>query len=185
MKDTSVFSKVKDSVSAPEAALYYGFAPNKAGFIRCPWHADKKPSLKLYEGTRGCYCYACGKGGSVIDLVAALHGVPPKVALRMINEDFGLGLNLDRQYSSSRAAQVRAQRKRENEFQAWRERSLNACALLLRIYEDTIRQVDEKRLIDDESAAILRGGPYIEWTQERLHDEKEARIMFERSYFDE
>ena len=37
----------------------------------CPWHDDKHPSLTLYErtGENRCYCFSCGKGGSVIDLV--------------------------------------------------------------------------------------------------------------------
>jgi hypothetical protein len=39
----------------------------------CPWHEDRHPSLTLYENAREnrCYCFACGRGGSVIDFVMA------------------------------------------------------------------------------------------------------------------
>lgn len=37
----------------------------------CPWHADKHPSLALYErtGENHCHCFVCGNGGSVISFV--------------------------------------------------------------------------------------------------------------------
>ena len=39
----------------------------------CPWHDDHHPSLTLYENAREnrCHCFACGRGGSVIDFVMA------------------------------------------------------------------------------------------------------------------
>ncbi len=40
-----------------------------------PGHSDKTPSMKLYPTTNTFHCFGCGAGGSVIDLVAEVHGI--------------------------------------------------------------------------------------------------------------
>lgn len=56
-----------------------GLEPRRDGMVRCPnvSHEDRHPSAKLYPGPgAGWYCFACGAGGSAVDLVAALRGLP-------------------------------------------------------------------------------------------------------------
>ena len=38
-------------------------------WARCPFHEDKTPSLAIYPGTGGWYCFGCGEGGSTIDFI--------------------------------------------------------------------------------------------------------------------
>jgi hypothetical protein len=66
-----------------EAADYYriifGREPRSDMKVRCPnlHHEDKRPSAHLYRGPgRGWFCFACGAGGSAIDMVAARRGLP-------------------------------------------------------------------------------------------------------------
>ena len=41
------------------------------GYARCPLHEDHVPSLKLYDEPRdGWYCWACARGGDVIEYAA-------------------------------------------------------------------------------------------------------------------
>ena len=41
------------------------------GYARCPLHDDHIPSLKLYDEPRdGWYCWACARGGDVIEYAA-------------------------------------------------------------------------------------------------------------------
>ena len=70
MRELSVFDEVRERISTTEAARYYGYEPNRAGFICCPFHKDRTPSLRLYPD--GFYCFGCGAGGSVIDFVGRL-----------------------------------------------------------------------------------------------------------------
>ncbi len=58
----------------------------------CPWHADEHPSLTLYETGKEnhCHCFACGKGGSVIDFVMAKDGVDFKEACQRLERTFGV-----------------------------------------------------------------------------------------------
>jgi len=46
--------------------------------VECPFHSDWSPSLHVYEGHRGWCCFQCGRGGTIIDLGAALYELEPR-----------------------------------------------------------------------------------------------------------
>lgn len=103
-----LFREVKERVPVIEAARRYGFEPDRQGKIRCPFHADDHPSLQLYKGARGWWCYVCDRGGSVIDFVAGLFSISPREAALKLNEDFSLGLAAQRPRTlESRSSQHR------------------------------------------------------------------------------
>ena len=58
----NLFEIVKASVHVPETARMYGLTPDRHGMVRCPFHEDRHPSLKLNED----YFYA-GKSGRSIE----------------------------------------------------------------------------------------------------------------------
>src|SRR5574344_99703 len=89
---------IKQSVSMQEVAEFYGFLPNRAGYIHCPFHAgDNQGSLKVYDGQGGFCCFGCGAGGSVIDFVMKLYDISFTAACERINNDFSLNLPIGRQ----------------------------------------------------------------------------------------
>ena len=104
---------IRARVSAIAAAEFYGFHPNRAGFICCPFHqGDRHPSLKLYDGGRGWHCFGCGAGGDVIDFVRRLFGLSFPQAVTRLDSDFGLGLTGQHPSRSEQAA-VRQRRREE------------------------------------------------------------------------
>ena len=58
----------------------------------CPWHEDSHPSLALYErsGEKRCHCFACGEGGSVIDLVMQSRGMTFLEACQWLSGEYGI-----------------------------------------------------------------------------------------------
>ena len=58
----------------------------------CPWHDDHNPSLGLVTATdkNFCYCYTCGKGGSVIDLAMQTEGWSFQEACQWLSSTFGI-----------------------------------------------------------------------------------------------
>ena len=52
------------------------------GKMSCPEHADKTPSLQLYEKTNSFYCFSCGKTGDGYGLYAMLSGTRVEDVLR-------------------------------------------------------------------------------------------------------
>lgn len=59
----TLFETVKTTVRAPEAARMYGLPPDWHGMLRCPFHDDQHPSLKLNEDY--FYCFGCGANAIV------------------------------------------------------------------------------------------------------------------------
>ena len=64
------YSVLKRAVPLDEAAERYGTV--RRGFMLCPFHADKVPSLKLYGDH--FHCFGCGAQGDVVDLAAGWGG---------------------------------------------------------------------------------------------------------------
>ena len=122
---------IKQSLSMQEVAEKYGFYPNRAGFVQCPFHTgDHTASLKVYtEKGGGFYCFGCKAHGSVIDFVMRLFDCSFQTALERLNSDFGLGLckqtyrekKADRGAFMAMQRRIRedAQRKEEAERQYW------------------------------------------------------------------
>lgn len=50
----NIFASVKASVTARQAAEYYGFQVNRNSMICCPFHSDKHPSMKVDERYYHC-----------------------------------------------------------------------------------------------------------------------------------
>lgn len=83
----SVFSIVKENVSAFQAARQYGLKVNPKGMACCPFHRDKSPSMKV---DRRYYCFGCGATGDAVDLTAQLLGIAPRDAALRLADDFGI-----------------------------------------------------------------------------------------------
>ena len=66
----NLFETVKAAVTVRLAAEHYGLKVERGGMVRCPFHDDRHPSMKLNESY--FYCFGCGATGDVIDFVARL-----------------------------------------------------------------------------------------------------------------
>lgn len=111
MQRVDLADQVKSLVTIQEAAERYGFHPNRAGYICCPFHNEKTASLKLYSGQRGWHCFGCHVGGTVIDFVMKLFDIPFRQAILRINADFALGLTWDKPDPAVRSAVLEARRR--------------------------------------------------------------------------
>jgi hypothetical protein len=58
---------IKGTISAKQIVEHYGFTPNRGGYICCPFHGEKTPSLKVHKS--GWYCYGCHEGGDAVEFV--------------------------------------------------------------------------------------------------------------------
>ena len=104
--------KIKAAVSALDVCDKYGIEVNRAGFARCPFHAggnERTPSMRVWRGDRGWHCYGCGKGGDCISLTQGILGISFSEAVRRLDSDFSLGLNIGGPLS--RNEQIRANKE--------------------------------------------------------------------------
>lgn len=85
---------IRDTVSMDQILNLYGYRTRK-GFMICPFHGEKTPSLKVYTGRNGhsgWHCFGCQRGGSVIDFVQEHEGCDFRTAVRAIDNALHLGL---------------------------------------------------------------------------------------------
>ena len=92
MRRNDIAFQIKQRVNIQQAAARYGYEQNRAGFIRCPFHNDKTPSLKIYPNSNSYYCFGCGVGGDVISFIMHLFRLDFTGAIIRLDEDFGLYL---------------------------------------------------------------------------------------------
>ena len=118
---------VKSSVTMKQIASMYGYQVNRAGFMRCPFHNDNSPSLKVYDGSRGFNCFVCHTGGDIIEFVMRHDNLRFEPAVRLIAEHFGIPI-ADGKHTLSEDERKRFMKRKaeqeaaENERKAGQER---------------------------------------------------------------
>jgi len=113
---------IRASLNIGDVARFYGLEFNRAKFALCPFHSEKTPSFTV-QNRRFAHCFGCGWNGEVIKFVMDLFGISFRAACERLNDDFRLGLPLDRKPTlrEQREAEARwreLERKRERREQA-------------------------------------------------------------------
>ena len=83
----NVFEAVKPAVTTKQAAEIYGISVKRNGMVRCPFHNDKNPSMKV---DRRYHCFGCQADGDAIDFVAKLFGLSVRDAAIKLADDFAI-----------------------------------------------------------------------------------------------
>ena len=84
----TIFEAVKANVTPRMAAERYGLQVSRNGMVRCPFHDDTNPSMKLYDDHY--HCFGCQATGDAIHLTAKLFGVTDQEAANKLAADFGV-----------------------------------------------------------------------------------------------
>ena len=143
--------------------------------------------MRLYDGDRGFYCFACGAGGDAVTLATRLLELPPHEAARRIGADFGLNLPNGR---PNRTA-LRAGRRRvrlEEAFEMWRR----DAEQLLCDYHRALRQAQSKYAPASSGEAFhplfelaCREADRAEWALDCIDNDPMAFYKSDRDYIAE
>ena len=120
-----LFTQIKMAVSVKEAAEYYGLEVNRGSMVRCPFHNERTPSMKLNEDY--FYCFGCGAHGDVVALTTQLFDLPPAEAAKKLAGDFGI---------TEQKPSVLAKLKRSKSQAELESRSFRALGDYLQILQD-------------------------------------------------
>lgn len=174
VSSVDVFAQCRAAVPAIDAAERYGFTPTRAGFISCPLPGhgtDSSPSLKFYPDG-GFYCFGCNRGGSSIDFVAALFGLSALQAVKKLDQDFNLQLDIGKpmtpqelQEARQRAEQLQTIKNTMERFEAWRaatQAQLNAALRLVNGTLARIERLEDWDKLSSEQVEALRMGELLE-----------------------
>ena len=173
------FEEIRQRVSCLDAARHYGLTVNRSGFALCPWHSDKHPSLKLYDGDRGCWCFSCQHGGDVVELVSGLLGVSRTDAAKHLNRDFRLGLAFGRDRETEAQRRERERRaaalKRYKDFLRWLEDVQIKLCLVHRLGW-LARSTPPEEMTEAEACAV-RELPRVAWLLDSLASGEMPKIL--------
>lgn len=182
----SYTDQIKAAVTMPEVCAAYGIEVDRKGFCKCPFHAEKTGSMKVYPD--GFKCFGCGEAGDQIDFVKKYFNLSFPDAQKKLNDDFRLGLPIgerltaDKQREAERAARER--QKQVQERKAVRERLQNAYnrALDWWVYLDMVKRENAPQSVTDgfnaEYAWAVKKLPIAEY---RLSCSEIALYKFEHS----
>ena len=133
---------VNEIVDIEEIARFLRLEPNSKGFVSCPRHVDKTPSLKLYQDTNTWHCFGCLHGNTVIDLYMFVTGKGFRDSFEEICELYGL--DYEAKSEDAKAEIRKLQQKQEQEraikekftkqFNEYQNKYLAACCIMNKDY---------------------------------------------------
>lgn len=139
MTDLDV-QNIRSSVTMRDLAAMYGYEVNRSGMMRCCFHGeDKHPSLKVYDGDRGWWCFVCNEGGDIFDFVMKHDGLEFPKAVERIAEMAGIPISNGRSGLSdedrARIQQRKAEREEKARAKEERQQRMNVLSDRIRILE--------------------------------------------------
>lgn len=170
------FRVVAETISARDAAVYYGVYVNNRGFARCPWHEDKTPSLHFHGNQ--FHCFSCNAGGDSISFVSRLFNLSAFDALKLINEDFRLGLDLNSSMHPTEIEAAKEFRREKQKFEAWRNSNLRD---LCSAYRYGHLALNAGRELTDDEAIIVKYMAVLEFAIETLETDNALAIYQKRN----
>jgi len=83
---TMQIQEIKNHLSITKILNHYGIKPDRNKRINCPFHADKTPSMQVYENTNTVYCFSSnckthGHSLDVIDFIMHKEGLDKHTAI--------------------------------------------------------------------------------------------------------
>lgn len=169
-----IFDETKARLTMAQVVREYGFSPNRGGFICCPFHAEKTASLKIYD--RSFHCYGCGAGGSVIDFASRLFQLDALGAVKRLNEDFNLGLDLAGRPDPDELRERKRTQEARKLFEEWREGMLNQLDACIR----TANTADFENLTDAAAVALQWKETFVYWADVLLHGHLDNQMQLFR-----
>lgn len=128
------YDHIRQNLDIEEVARRYGLEVNRHHKALCLFHNDHHESMS-FKNNR-FKCFACGAGGSAIDLVAKLFDLEPLEAVKKLNADFGLGLDFKGEYrpDTAKIQEMERQRQLSRAFDDWIDKTHSTYARLARYY---------------------------------------------------
>ena len=119
----TIFEQVKSELNMLDVAKFYG-ALVSHGMCLCPFHNEKTPSMKLYE--KNFHCFGCGEHGDVIDFTAKVFGISSVEAVKRLNYDFGLHINMDNPLSAKQITEYQQRQSERLAYDQWEKSAWKA-----------------------------------------------------------
>lgn len=122
---------IKNRLTMREVMERYGYMPDKKGFVCCPFHKEKTPSMKVFD--KDFHCFGCAEHGDVISFVQKIFDLSFSDALKKIDLDFNLNI-----YGAHSFEEMRQSQRAEQYLQAKKQRELQERKKAERQYQEAL-----------------------------------------------
>lgn len=128
-------NEIKQRYTMRDIVERYGFHPNRAGFINCPFHTgDRTASMKIYE--HDAHCFGCGWNGDIFAFVQEMDKCSFKEAFLILGGEYGK-ITPETKEAIMKEKRAASERKR-NELK--RKDSLHKCICDINFYRAEIER---------------------------------------------
>ncbi len=127
-------------------------------FTCCLFHAEKTPSMCLYPGDGGFYCFGCHESGDAVKLYSQALGVPPLEAAKRLCADFGLQYDDQKRRKTAPLAPKPAHMSihtLRKQIEGWREERVTAWLARKRAAEATMDALEAQYVAAGKDIADL------------------------------
>lgn len=176
-------SEIKQAVTMRALCERYGIAVNREHKACCPFHADRAPSMHVYDDDRGWWCFVCNEGGDVIEFTMRLFKLPFRDAMARLNEDFNLHLPLDRPPDAEylrEAARRREEQAAARRFEAWRKDTINSLADCSRLANIALKFCPPSTWTEEMAVAVREHATVDYWLDVLDGRDTEAKMQIFR-----
>lgn len=193
----SIFTEVKEYLTARQVAENYGLQVKRNGLACCPFHNDRHPSMKI---DRNYHCFACGVGGDAIDYVARMYGLSQYEAAAKLIEDFGLPVEINGklELTDSQRKRIRSEMEEKEKLIKIKERFRRWCNTTIEVLKESLAEIDRvgvflinkppDMIFSDAYAELLHAEPIISYWLDILcmgtEEEKQKLFMENRKEVD-
>ena len=129
--------EIKSTYSMRDIVERYGFHPNKAGFIPCPFHKERTASMKIFKDSYCCFG-ECGETGDIFTFVQKMDNCDFKTAF------YSLGGTYQKPTTSSKIAVYKAKKAKETRLK--KEEKIRAKIrfnnMLIGIYVSAMKRLE-------------------------------------------
>ncbi len=73
--------EIKQRLSIETVLKHYGLQANRNHMLKCPFHEEKEPSLKIYPQTNTFNCFGCKANGDVIEFIQLKENISKHEAI--------------------------------------------------------------------------------------------------------
>lgn len=128
-----IFQEVKQRTDILKVCDLLGIKLNRSHMTTCMFHSEKTPSFSVSQSKQIFKCFGCGESGDSITLVSKVLNITPFEAVKFLNSNLGLGLNISgkQSYNFYAVNTYENKRKTKEMFEKWKnETFINLCIYL-------------------------------------------------------
>lgn len=171
---------LKASLTMKQVAEHYGLTIGRGGMANCPFHNEHTASLKIYSNS--FYCFGCNSSGDIIAFVMQMYKVDFKAAMSLLNNDFGLNLEVTKQPCKKAVQAHTRQRTAKQDLEVKLEEQISEMCSEFRLNWQLCKILRKEIQIFMNALTNPKYADHIEIFKDRIFELQEMKAEYNTKY---